>query len=57
VLGRDSDGGEDDDDDAEATSGLPPRSFSALNLTSKATKLASNLKRKMSDQVNGLNFI
>ena len=51
---EEEEGGEGLDDEAvdpAANPGQPQRSFSALNLTSKATKLACNLKRKMSDQV------
>ena len=42
---------EEDDENASGPVNRPQRSFSALNLTSKASKMASNLKRKMSDQV------
>ena len=51
---EEEEGGEGLDDEAAdpaSNPGQPQRSFSALNLTSKATKLACNLKRKMSDQV------
>ena len=57
----DDDGGDEEEESGEglddeaadpaSNPGQPQRSFSALNLTSKATKLACNLKRKMSDQV------